>query len=160
MIKVAPDSVQFDQAYQLILEASEWLKERGMSQWEKPPVSKAEFRAASDRNEVYVLAQGTDVVGTVTLTKDKDYYWGAAEGDAIYLHRLVVSRKYKGLRIGEQLLRWAEEFTVANDLRLLRLDCRNSNPAIKEYYSKNGFTFKGIGLGKFEFALFEKDLTV
>ena len=146
---------EFEETYELITSASEWLRSRGIEQWEIP-ISKADFQAALLLKEVFVLLVEGRVAGSVTLSRHKDFYWGNVAVEGLHLHRLVVGRDFKGQAFGEFLLRWSKNFAAESGLMFLRLDCRSSSIFLREYYLRNGFIFKGIGQGtNFKYALFE-----
>ena len=149
------DSPELKEAYELILEASAWIKDKGVQQWEEP-ISLDKFKHAAKIGEVFGWIFEGKVIASVTLSKHKDFYWGEVSGSSIHAHRLVVSRKFKGLGLGEELLKWSADYTKKIGYEFLRLDCRDSNPILKKYYASQGFTYKGIGHGAFPFALFEK----
>lgn len=155
--QIFPNTHELQKAHGLIIDISKWLQEKGMKQWETP-ISWEAFEAAAIRGEVFGLFLGDELAGSVTLTKMKDSYWGETVGPALYLHRLVVSRAFKGQDLGDKLIKWAQSYTHEEGYEYLRLDCRDSNPILKEYYKSKGFTFKGLGEGLHSYALFEKKL--
>jgi ribosomal protein S18 acetylase RimI-like enzyme len=97
------------------------------------------------------------LVGSVTLTRQKDPYWIPERGPSLYLHRLIVSRQHKGKEIGEFILKWSLTFACRKGFSYLRLDCRESNPVLKEYYKKQGFSDLGNARGLFVYRLFEQE---
>lgn len=147
---------EFEETYQLIEEASLWLKAKGIQQWEEP-ITKENFQLAIEAKEVFVLIKDQKVAGSVTLSKHKDFYWGEVTEPAIHLHRLVVSRAFKGQNLGEELLSLSSDYTRQQGLEFLRLDCRATNNHLRVFYASHGFIFKGLAHGAFEYALFEKN---
>ncbi len=146
---------EVDACYALILEASLWLRHKGIQQWEEP-ISRSEFQKAVNLKEVFVLTFDEQIAGSVTLSNHKDFYWGEVTESAIHLHRLVVSRAHKGQDYGKMLLNWSREYAAQEGYKFLRLDCRATNQYLREFYQAQGFTFKGIGQGaQYEYALFE-----
>ena len=156
--QLQPESAELRQAYELILETSTWLKTKGIKQWENP-ISFNDYQLAAEREEVFGLMIENELMGSVTLTKIKDPYWIDERGPSIYLHRLIVSRSHKGKGYGEMILAWSQQYARENGYSFLRLDCRDSNPILKAYYSSQGFESLGLAYGAFTYALFEMSLT-
>lgn len=68
-------------------------------------------------------------------------FWTPADrpGDALYVHKLAVSRTCSGQGLGEVLLDWAALRAAAHDRPYLRLDCAKDNARLQAYYKKAGF---------------------
>ena len=63
-----------DAAYALILEASAWLKRRGIAQWD-PPFPRELFDQCLARDEVWILrAETGSILGTVNLAQSPPTY--------------------------------------------------------------------------------------
>ena len=61
---------------------------------------------------------------------------------ATYIHRLVVSRRYAGDRLGADLLTWAGAQAAQHyGARWIRLDAWTTNTALHTYYTGQGFEF-------------------
>ena len=74
----------------------------------------------------------------------------------------MVDRSQAGTGLGEAMLGWVEEQARARGAELFRLDCCESNAALRAYYVTLGF--REVGRRDFEGAwfsatLFEKHLT-
>jgi len=66
--------------------------------------------------------------------------WGKRdEGNAIYLHRIVVNPNSKGHRHFGKVLRWAEMKAKAQSLPFIRMDTWADNPVLIDYYGSFGF---------------------
>ena len=126
----------------LLDEATVWVGERGYEQWPLP-YPRDELAAAVERGEVYVGELNGEAVATVTLLWDDPTYWGERPPDAVYVHKLAVSRACAGQRIGRAIVEWADETAAANERRFLRLDCLRDNAGIRAYYENLGFEHRG-----------------
>lgn len=60
--------------------------------------------------------------------------------------------------MGSLMLSWAEDYARSENCGFIRLDCRDSNPVLKEYDANQDFIFPGQAQGKFVYSLFEKKL--
>ena len=126
----------------LLDEATVWVGERGYEQWPLP-FPHDEISAAIERGEVYVAELDGDVAATVTLLWHDPLYWPDAPADATYVHKLAVSRRRAGQRIGETIVEWADRTAAHAGRDFLRLDCLRDNPGIRAYYERLGFEHRG-----------------
>lgn len=68
-----------------------------------------------------------------------------AEKKAIYLHRIIVNRDFKGQKIFAKILQWTEEFIAGKGYQYIRMDTWADNPTLIDYYKSFGFEEAGIG---------------
>lgn len=122
-----------------------------------------------EKKELYVMRQNDQIVGSIVINhiQEENYQLAAWKIDAqdheVYvIHTLAVHPQFKGLKIAQKLLEYADELAKNNGVKTIRLDVRKGNvPAIK-LYERCGYTyvgainldFRGSDLGLFE--LYEK----
>lgn len=126
----------------LLREASAWLASRGIEQWQSPPHTDR-IAQALRRGEVFLATIDDRPMATLQVDGHADpEFWTADDkpGDALYVHRLAVSRKYAGAGIGGTLLNWASERATAAGKPWLRLDAWKNNRGLHRYYESQGFT--------------------
>jgi GNAT superfamily N-acetyltransferase len=137
-----------DDVYELLLEASAWLKRKGIRQWD-PPYPRARFVREIEEGHVWYWAFSDEALGTVTLLEHRpEYYPPGVWDDAVsawYVCRFTVSRKLVGQRVGEQLLSGLEADARARGIAALRLDVSSSNPFLERYYVERGFELRQTG---------------
>lgn len=102
-----------------------------------------EIQDSLNESKMYIIRQGEDVVGTVSLQWEDERSWGEQPPVACYLHRLAIKDRYKGQGMGAATVDWAEQQAANNDRHLLRLDCEESNVRLCAYYEKLGFVKVG-----------------
>jgi GNAT superfamily N-acetyltransferase len=130
----------------LIEEAAEWLADKGTDQWARPWPN----RAGRDGRILESLGHGKTWIGwdnhtpvaTITADPDPDPYWPdhLRREPAVYVHRLVVTRRYKGVRLGGALLDWAGR-TAWRDhgAQWIRVSAWTTNADLHTYYESQGF---------------------
>lgn len=125
-------------------EAAAWLTARGLRQW-VPGTYTAEEMVANMRagHEMYLVWRADEPVGKLTLQWDDPEMWGEQAPDAGYVHGLCVTRAVARVGLGAALLDWAGAHVAAQGRSWLRLDCMKRNPALRAYYERQGFTFRG-----------------
>jgi GNAT superfamily N-acetyltransferase len=138
-------------AIRLIDEAAEWLRGKGTDQWSRPWPS----RADRDSRILASLRQGKTWIGwddripaaTITVDPDDDPYWPEQfrRDPAVYIHRLVVGRPYKGVGLGAALLDWAARIARRDyGARWIRVSAWTTNLRLHEYYRRQGFSACGF----------------
>jgi GNAT superfamily N-acetyltransferase len=143
---------------ELISEAKLWLPSRRTNQWSTDWADKR-GRKRSDRVRDS-LTEGTTwivtvthdgkpyTVATVTIELDSNpLVWdrpGDLNDSAVYLSRLIVTRRLAGLKIGAALLNWACDYARhCHHVELVRIDVWTRNFSLHNYYRGLGFRWQG-----------------
>lgn len=122
----------------------DWMHDHGIDQWHHGEVGPDRIREQVLRREWWLLRiRGGAVAATVRLLDQDPAIWGPSDRRAVYLHGLMVDRRYAGLGLGRQLLDWAAARARDHAVGLLRLDCVASNGALCDYYHRQGFSRVG-----------------
>jgi GNAT superfamily N-acetyltransferase len=168
-------SEDFPEVAGLVREAADWLWRKGTDQWQKPwPDEAAHQRRIRDdllKDKTRLLRDGESIVATITIDTDgpmaKDHQvWPSGKNSkpAVYVRRIVVSRRYAGRGLGAALLDWAAE-TAETEYRaeLMRIDVWTTNETLHAYYEGQHFVRcqDPQGLGDYPSqALFERPVQV
>jgi ribosomal protein S18 acetylase RimI-like enzyme len=120
-----------------------WAYERGFRAQGPYPTLAADTRERVTRHAVYLATRDTRPAASVTLAEDAAPAWGDIPGEALSLYALAVKRDFAGGRVGLALLNWAAGMAHVSGYPALRLECLASNPALRTYYERAGFTFRG-----------------
>ncbi|MGZ3600003.1 MAG: GNAT family N-acetyltransferase [Ktedonobacterales bacterium] len=131
--------------------ADAWMRSRGINPGEPPIPQRDIVTSRIERGMIWLaLSAGGDVaapLGAIVPKWEDDGTWrdvpGVQSGDALYVHGLVSSREPEGRGVGLLMLRWAEQVAANAGRAHLRLDCVASNPALRGYYERAGFTHRG-----------------
>ncbi|GGO24125.1 hypothetical protein GCM10010116_48540 [Microbispora rosea subsp. aerata] len=129
----------------LLARTAGWLNGLGVRQWPAGGFPAERIEPLIREGVMYVLDDGEgDAVPAATIAVDDHAdaeFWTPADrpGDALYVHKLAVSRTYSGRGLGEALLDWATLRAAAHDRPYLRLDCAKDNPRLQAYYRRAGF---------------------
>jgi ribosomal protein S18 acetylase RimI-like enzyme len=136
----------------LIDEAGSWLSTKGTDQWAHPWPN----RADRDSRVLLSLREGKTWIcwdrdtpaATLTVDLDDDPYWASVPSRpgrrTIYIYRLVVSRGYSGMRLGECLLNWAGRTgRMAHGAHSVRVSAWSTNRTVHRYYERQGIEPRG-----------------
>jgi Acetyltransferase (GNAT) domain len=128
--------------YGLLVDASAWLKGKGLQQW-NPEYPRQRFVREIDEGHVWYWAAGGESIATVTLLERRPEYYpqGVWQDELLawYVCRFTVSRKLAGRRVGEQLLNGIDNDATRAGIQALRPDVTGSNPFLESYYVNRGF---------------------
>lgn len=140
-------------------DAARWQQERGIEQWSPGDVPLAQFEQQAEAGRWYLL-RATEPLAAVRLLRDDPLFWDEqTERTAMYLHGLVASRTAPP-GTGAALLRWAESEAAREGCEVVRLDCLESNDALRQYYEQQGYVCVGCkAFPHTSVALYEKPLS-
>jgi ribosomal protein S18 acetylase RimI-like enzyme len=81
-----------------------------------------------------------EAAGVVRLQMEDEEFWpDTTPGEALYLHRLAVRRRYAGGELARAMLAWIVERARERKRKYVRLDCAADRPALRGVYERFGF---------------------
>ena len=135
-----------DRVYGIIEECSEWLRKRGVRQW-NPVYPRDLFSRDVKRGAVYYFMDGDSLVGTATICDKRPSYYPtnvwADESRVWFLCRFAVARRLKGNKFGARILDQLETKAARHGIEWIRMDVTKSNPFLESYYSALGYQRAG-----------------
>ncbi|GAB2815118.1 hypothetical protein GCM10027176_19700 [Actinoallomurus bryophytorum] len=130
----------------LIDEASEWLRGRDTDQWARPWPDRrrrdGRVRRGLELGETWIVWDGDTPAATMTICEraNPDVWPDGDEEDAVYVHRLVVSRAYAGRDLGGLMIDWAVQRELrTRHVEWVRVDVWSTNSGLHDYYERQGF---------------------
>jgi GNAT superfamily N-acetyltransferase len=134
---------------------------RGIEQW-PPGLARAQLpqlAAQVEAGELLLARAGEALAGGCIVTRLAPGFWPDHAPGAAYLGKLVVAPAAGGAGLGVRIARAAEARARESGCSLLRLDCWDRSPRLREYYRSLGYLELGaLTLGSYEARLFEKTL--
>ncbi|MEU6989107.1 GNAT family protein [Streptomyces sp. NPDC046465] len=125
--------------------AARWMLAQGITQWTPGGRDERHFRRLlrSASAEVWLAHDGPgNALGAYELWWSDEQAWGVQPPVAGYVHRLM-TRRGAPAGTGRGLLADAERRIAAAGRSLSRLDCVETNPRLRTYYEKAGYTVVG-----------------
>jgi hypothetical protein len=132
----------------LIEEAAGWLlNDKQTNQWMKPwpdqPSRDKRIRRGIKVGRTWMVENGDGLVGTAFCgRRGNKKLWTQRElsQSAVYLSRLIISRRHAGGAIGADLIEWAGLHGAQSwNAEWIRVDVWTSNFALHSYYKEQGF---------------------
>lgn len=91
---------------------------------------------------LYKIIDHEDIVCIFSICYSDELIWREMErGNALYLHRIVLNRCFKGGKVFTKVLGWALDHARDKQLTNIRMDTWASNEKIISYYKSYGFAF-------------------
>lgn len=138
--RARPDEA--DQAAAIVAARRDWLRDRGIDQWQRDP--SPAVREAVAANQCWLLLEEGTVVGTATLTETADPdFWTPDEirEPALYLSKAATAVGHRGKGLGGLLLRAALRQAQSQGIGRVRWDVWKTNAALQRYYLNLGATY-------------------
>jgi GNAT superfamily N-acetyltransferase len=146
-IKAMPEDAGL--ASSIMLETAEWLKQQGQALWFPEELTPEKLMCSIDAGELYLVMVRNRPVGTVIFQlHDKTYWPDMPEGDAAYIHKIILRRSATGKGLGAQIIAWAKEKARSLGMTYLRLDTEAARAKLCALYESAGFTrhsFRQVG---------------
>lgn len=122
----------------LIREAADWLIAKGEPLWGPNETSHGELERVAKEGELVIARMDGEAVACMYLHKEDTLFWPHMRpGEAFYIHRLAVKRKYAGRGFAHAMLAWAADEARAQGRPFLRLDCEPRPKLMALYKSAN-----------------------
>jgi hypothetical protein len=145
--------VDLDKVVGLVREAAAWLQSKGIDQWQKPWPDRAgqRERILNDllKGKTWLVRDCKIIAATITIDTDEPLdlherpVWppGKSQRPALYVRRVIVSRRYARLGLGAALLDWVAQVAERDHgAELIRIDVRTTNEKLHAYYTGQRFT--------------------
>ena len=95
-----------------------------------------------EKGLLFKIISGEDIICIFCICYRDELIWRAMEnGNALYLHRIVLNRQFKGGKAFPKVLEWALVHAAEKHLDNIRMDTWAVNEKIINYYKSYGFAF-------------------
>lgn len=122
-------------------EATRWLTERGEPLWCDDELDAEQIDADVAAGLFFVAKCAGEIAGVMKFQLEDPLFWpDQPPGEACFVHRLAVRRKFAGGAVSSALLTWAAQQTRRLGRRYLRLDTDAARPKLRAVYERFGFT--------------------
>lgn len=128
--------------YELFDLSVKYQEARGYPSWKNYDKSALAQDVESKQQYKVILDTQIGIVFSVRYS-DKVIWREMDQGDAIYLHRIVVNPAFKGQKLFGKILNWVIQHAKQKKLGFVRMDTWANNEKIIEYYKGFGFKFVG-----------------
>lgn len=126
--------------YDLFEESVRYQEANGLPSWKN--YDRQTLINDIETNTQYKIIIENTIAIVFTIRLEDAIIWRQYEqGDAIYLHRIVVNPQFKGKKMFGHVLSWAIRYGKEHRLKFVRMDTWANNPTLIQYYCNFGFRF-------------------
>ncbi|MES3016631.1 MAG: GNAT family N-acetyltransferase [Bacteroidota bacterium] len=126
--------------YRLFEEAISFQKEKNYIGWTN--YDKEFVKAEINNEQLFKIVNGDAIVCIFSVCYSDALIWREKDqGNAIYLHRVIVDRKFKGEKIFKRVMEWATKHARELKRPYIRIDTWADNNKIISYYKDYHFSF-------------------
>jgi len=128
---------EFDEAYAIVCEVTQWLLDKGSTQWRRP-LAREVYAKRQERGHNFGLWQDGTLAVVVSITDDRPDYWGDdLPGDRFaWLATRAARVSMKGRGLGAQTVALAEQHVSNSGLVRVCLDCHYGVGFLPSYYQR------------------------
>ncbi|MDB6020226.1 MAG: Ribosomal protein acetylase RimI and related acetyltransferase [Pedosphaera sp.] len=121
-------------------EAARWLEQSGMPMWRDNELTVERVTADVTAGLFYLAECSGEPAGTLKFQIEDPLFWpDLPPGEAAYIHRLAVRRRFAGTGVSTALMQWAVDRARSLGRRYARLDTEASRPRLRAVYERFGF---------------------
>ena len=132
-IEAVPD------VHALIRDIAQWLIDRGDALWGDEEMSRDELLRVARAGELITGRVAGALAACMYLHHEDRVFWPEVpHGDALYVHRLGVARRFAGSGYSHAMLDWAVREAGQMGRSFVRLDCE-PRPKLLALYRRAGF---------------------
>lgn len=144
----------------MLLEAARWVDALGVVMWEANELASEAIRAEVDAGQFVIAEEAGEPAGALRFQTEDVLFWPDIPQDhSAFVHRLVVTRRFRGQGVSDTLLRWAVDRARTLGKTHVRLDCDAERSKLRALYERFGFrlhSFRQVGpyyVSRYEYPL-------
>lgn len=137
---------QVEQAIEVMREVAAWGRAKGFRVWPDEWLTREELLTADVCPENFYLGKigGRTACAFLLQTRDSEYWRGAKEGEAVYLHKFCVRREFAGKGMTGLVIGAVKGLCREKGIRYIRLDTALDEKAVRKIYLHAGFKIVDI----------------
>lgn len=143
-------AADINQIMEIIRQAQEYLRMKGIDQWQNNYPDTCVIRNDIEGGNGYVLDDGRIITGTVSVFFGGEETYNYIEGkwlsdnDYAAVHRIAVRKEYKGKGLASVMLENIEHMCLDKGIHSIKIDTHEKNIPMRKLLQKNGFTYCGV----------------
>ena len=130
----------------------EYFEKNGIPQWQGGYPSRELFEEDLEKERLFVLVQGENIIGMVVVCFEhekcydviEDGAWADDKDEYAVVHRIAVSPDFHGMGLGGALVKLADKLCEQRGVRYARSDTHEMNLAMRHTLEKCGYVRRGI----------------
>ena len=116
-------------------------------QWDENYPQVTDFASDIKQGNLFIASKGENIAGFICINRNqpieyKVLKWSLSE-EALVIHRMGVSPDHRKVGIGFELVAFADELAIKNNIRYLKTDTYSLNTNAQGLFQKLGYIFVG-----------------
>ncbi|MEW9096972.1 MAG: GNAT family N-acetyltransferase [Clostridiaceae bacterium] len=116
-------------------------------QWDENYPQEKDFEDDIKKGDLYVIEKEGELVGFACINKEEpiEYNglnWSLNE-DVFVVHRMAVSSSHRQMGIGTELINFADELALKNNIKYLKTDTYSLNTKMNAFFKRSGYDLIG-----------------
>lgn len=135
------DLTDISKIFELYGIATEYMKSKNQVAW--PEFSKELIVSEIKEQRQWKLVIDNEIACIWASTLSDDLIWGTNDKPSVYIHRIATNPNFRGRKLVNQVVQWADQYCMDNKLANIRMDTVGLNKGLIGHYEKLGFEFLG-----------------
>lgn len=127
--------------FELYRIATDYMKSKNQVAW--PEFSRDLISLEINEKRQWKLLIDNEIACVWATTLNDESIWGANNDSAVYIHRIATNPSFRGRKLVNQIVNWADQYCIDNKLKFIRMDTVGLNKGLIGHYEKFGFEFLG-----------------
>lgn len=132
---------------QIIKETIEEMRSYSNTQWDENYPKEEDFTSDIEKGELFVVDRDGKLAGFVCINKIEPAEYGGLSwsfnGAAMVVHRMAVNPNYRRSGVGTELMKFADDFALKNNIKHLKIDTYSINAKMNDLIVKCNYNFVG-----------------
>lgn len=140
---------EIPQIWEILKAAIQRRKADGSNQWQDGYPNPEVVKSDIEKQAGYVLTDGEIIVGYCALFINDEPAYQNIEGkwltnqDFVVFHRVAISEAYLGKGLAKEMMKFIEDFALANQIFSVKADTNFDNFAMMKSFEKAGYVYCG-----------------
>ncbi|WP_336771943.1 GNAT family N-acetyltransferase [Paenibacillus sp. MMO-58] len=135
---------EIDLFIEVLLEGAQWIAANKNRMWDESDLHAHSLMDGLTINNFFAAFIEGEIAGVMILQDEDSFFWPEdPEGEALYLHKLCIRRKYAKTGLSDSMIGYAKKLAEVSRKRFLKLDCAADRAALRQFYEQHGFELVG-----------------
>lgn len=131
----------------IIKETIEEMRTYNNTQWDENYPQEKDFMEDIKNGDLFVVEREGKLAGFVCINKEAPVEYAglnwSSDKEAVIVHRMAVSLKYRKCGIGSELMKVADDFALRSNIKYLKIDTYSINKKMNALIKKFNYNFVG-----------------
>lgn len=131
----------------IIKETIEEMRTYNNTQWDENYPQEKDFMEDIKNEHLFIIEREGRLAGFVCINKEAPAQYAGldwlSDKEAVIVHRMAVSLKYRKGGVGTELMKIADDFALRSNIKYLKIDTYSINKKMNDLIKKCNYNFVG-----------------